>query len=80
MLVLVGGAVEEPPGSPRSSAPSGVPVLHLADDLAPEAALDYAISVEASWVGYPAPRGWLAPAETGGSSRRSRRWPEEVLS
>jgi ATP phosphoribosyltransferase regulatory subunit len=40
---------------------------HLADDLAPEAALDYAISVEASWVGYPAPEGLkLAPAETGG--------------
>jgi ATP phosphoribosyltransferase regulatory subunit len=66
LLVLVGGAVEATRLAAQLRS-SGVPVLHLADDLAPEAALDYAISVEASWVGYPAPEGLkLALAETGG--------------
>ena len=66
LLVLVGGAVEATRLAAQLRS-SGVPVLHLADDLAPEAALDYAISVEASWVGYPSPEGLkLAPAETGG--------------
>ena len=66
LLVLVGGAVEATRLVAQLRS-SGVPVLHLADDLAPEAALDYAISVEASWVGYPAPEGLkLAPAATGG--------------
>ncbi len=66
LLVLVGGIVE----ATRLAAglrSSGVPVLHLAEDLAPEAALGYARSVEASWVGYPTPGGLeLAPAEPGG--------------
>ena len=66
MLVLVGGTVE----ATRLAAglrSSGVPVLHLAEDLAPEAAVGYARSVEASWVGYPTPGGLeLAPAEPGG--------------
>jgi ATP phosphoribosyltransferase regulatory subunit len=66
LLVLVGGTVE----AIRLAAElrsSGVPVLHLAEDLAPEAAVGYARSVEASWVGYPAPEGLeLAPAEPGG--------------
>ena len=66
LLVLVGGTVE----AIRLAAElrsSGVPVLHLAEDLAPEAAVGYARSVEASWVGYPAPDGLeLAPAEPGG--------------
>jgi ATP phosphoribosyltransferase regulatory subunit len=66
LLVLVGGAVEATRLAAQLRS-SGVSILHLADDLAPEAALDYAISVEASWVGYPAPEGLkLAPAETGG--------------
>jgi len=66
LLVLVGSAVEATRLAAQLRS-SGVPVLHLADDLAPEAALDYAISVEASWVGYPAPEGlMLALAETGG--------------
>ena len=66
LLVLVGGAVEATRLAAQLRS-SGVSVLHLADDLAPEVALDYAISVEASWVGYPAPEGlMLAPAETGG--------------
>ena len=66
LLVLVGDTVE----AIRLAAElrfSGVPVLHLAEDLAPEAAVGYARSVEASWVGYPAPEGLeLAPAEPGG--------------
>ncbi len=66
LLVLVGGTVE----ATRIAADlrsSGVPVLHLAEDLAPEAAFGYARSVDASWVGYPAPGGLkLAPAEPGG--------------
>ena len=66
LLVLVGDTVE----AIRLAAElrfSGVPVLHLAEDLAPEAAVGYARSVEASWVGYPAPGGLeLAPAEPGG--------------
>jgi ATP phosphoribosyltransferase regulatory subunit len=66
LLVLVGGAVEATRLAAQLRS-SGVSVLHLADDLAPEVALDYAISVEASWVGYPAPEGLkLAPAATGG--------------
>jgi ATP phosphoribosyltransferase regulatory subunit len=66
LLVLVGGTVE----ATRLAAElrsSGVPVLHLAEDLAPEAAVGYARSVEAPWIGYPAPEGLeLAPAEPGG--------------
>ena len=66
LLVLVGGAVEATRLAAQLRS-SGVPVLHLADDLAPEEALGYAISVEASWVGYPARGGLeLAPAEPGG--------------
>ena len=66
LLVLVGGTVEATRLAAQLRS-SGVPVLHLAEDLAPEAALGYAISVEASWVGYPAPDGMkLAQAEPGG--------------
>ena len=32
---------------------SGVPTLHLSQDLEPEAAIEYAASVEAAWVCYP---------------------------
>jgi ATP phosphoribosyltransferase regulatory subunit len=56
LLVLVGGTLE----ATRLCADlrsSGVPVLHLAEDLTPEAAVGYARSVDASWVGYPAPGG-----------------------
>src|SRR5215213_8066059 len=63
LLVLVGGTVEATRLAAQLRS-SGVPVLHLAEDFAPEAALGYAISVEASWVGYPAPDGMkLARAE-----------------
>jgi ATP phosphoribosyltransferase regulatory subunit len=66
LLVLVGGTVEATRLAAQLRS-SGVPVLHLAEDLAPETALGYAISVEASWVGYPARGGLeLAPAEPGG--------------
>jgi hypothetical protein len=42
-------------------------VLHLVEDLAPEAGAGYARSVDASWVCYPAPGGLkLARAEPGG--------------
>jgi ATP phosphoribosyltransferase regulatory subunit len=66
LLVLVGAA----PEATRIAADlclSGVPVLHLAEDLAPEAAFGYALSVDASWVGYPTPGGLkLAPTRPGG--------------
>ncbi|MCA1688197.1 MAG: ATP phosphoribosyltransferase regulatory subunit [Actinobacteria bacterium] len=66
LLVLVGNTVE----ATRVAADlrsSGIPVLHLAEDLAPEAGAGYARSVDASWVCYPAPGGLkLARAEPGG--------------
>ena len=64
LLVLVGAGV----GDTRTAASlrsAGVPVLHLAEDLAPEQAFAYARSVEASWVAYPAPEG-LELARPGG--------------
>jgi ATP phosphoribosyltransferase regulatory subunit len=64
LLVLVGDTVE----ATRVAADlrsSGIPVLHLAEDLAPEAAVGYARSVDASWVCYPAPGG-LKLARRGG--------------
>ena len=56
LLVLVGGGVEgvERAGGLRAR---GVPVLHLSEDLPPEAAAKYARGVEARWIGYPAPGG-----------------------
>ena len=56
LLILVGGDV----GGIEAAAwlrRLGVPVLHLADDLPPEAALEYARSVDAAWISYPAPGG-----------------------
>jgi ATP phosphoribosyltransferase regulatory subunit len=64
LLVLVGDTVE----ATRLAADlrsSSVPVLHLAEDLAPETAAGYARSVDASWVCYPAPGG-LKLARPGG--------------
>jgi ATP phosphoribosyltransferase regulatory subunit len=64
LLVLVGDTVE----ATRVAADlrtAGVPVLHLAEDLAPEAGAGYARSVDASWVCYPAPGG-LKLARPGG--------------
>jgi ATP phosphoribosyltransferase regulatory subunit len=65
LLVLVGSTVEATRLAEKLRF-FGVPVLHLAEDLAPEAAVGYARSVEASWVGYPASGGLkVAPAEPG---------------
>jgi ATP phosphoribosyltransferase regulatory subunit len=66
LLVLVGDTLD----ATRLVADlrsSGIPVLHLTDYLAPETAAEYARSVDASWVCYPAPDGLkLAWAESGG--------------
>ena len=65
LVVLVGASVEatRTAGELRDS---GVPTLHLAEDLPRAEAADYARSVDAGWVCYPAPDGVkLAPA-TGG--------------
>src|SRR5918997_1834936 len=54
LLVLVGGGV----GGTKTATglrDSGVPTLHLPEDLVPDDALRYAASVEASWICYPAP-------------------------
>jgi len=56
LLVLVGGdvgGIEAAAGLRRL----GVPVLHLSEDVSPEAALEYARSVEAAWISYPAAGG-----------------------
>jgi ATP phosphoribosyltransferase regulatory subunit len=66
LLVLVGDTVEATRLAVDLRS-SGVPVLHLAEDLVPGAAVGYARSVDASWVCYPAPGGLqLARAEPGG--------------
>jgi ATP phosphoribosyltransferase regulatory subunit len=65
LLLLVGASVE----ATRTAAGlrgSGVPVLHLAEDLPPADAADYARSVDAGWVGYPAPNGVKLAAIDGG--------------
>ena len=64
LLVLVGGTLEAARIATGLRS-SGVPVLHLAEDLTSEAAFGYARSVDASWVGYPAPGG-LKLARPGG--------------
>jgi ATP phosphoribosyltransferase regulatory subunit len=66
LLVLVGGGLE---GTKTAVAlrESGVPTLHLPDDLAPEDAAKYAASVEAGWICYPTNDGGakLSTAESG---------------
>ena len=56
LLVLVGGDVEgtEAAAGLRSR---GVSVLHLSENLPPEAASEYARGVEAAWISYPVPGG-----------------------
>jgi ATP phosphoribosyltransferase regulatory subunit len=56
MLVLVGGDVSGIAATARLRR-LGVPVLHLSEDLPPEAAVKYARSVEAAWISYPAAGG-----------------------
>ncbi len=66
LLVLVGGDVEgiEAAAGLRSR---GVPVVHVCEDLQPEAAAEYARGVEARWISYPAPGGVkLAAADPAG--------------
>ena len=56
LLVLVGGDL----GGVEAAAElrgTGVPVLHLSEDLPPETAAEYARSVEAAWICYPAEGG-----------------------
>jgi ATP phosphoribosyltransferase regulatory subunit len=64
LLVLVGGGLK---GTETAAAlrGRGVPVLHLAEDLEPKAAAEYACSVDADWISYPANDGStkLAPAK-----------------
>jgi ATP phosphoribosyltransferase regulatory subunit len=66
LLVLVGGDVE---GTKTTAAlrRNGVPTLHLAEDLEPEAAAEYASSVDAGWVCYPIPDGVKLAASTPGA-------------
>ncbi len=46
---------------------NGVSVLHVAEDLSPEEAFEYALSVDAGWVAYPSESGVkLAKVEGGG--------------
>ena len=56
LLVLVGDTFEAT-SLATDLRSSGVPVLHLAENLASEAAARYASSVDASWICYPAPGG-----------------------
>jgi ATP phosphoribosyltransferase regulatory subunit len=53
LLVFVGGDVGGIAAAARLRK-LGVPVLHLTEELQPEAALEYARSVEAAWISYPA--------------------------
>ena len=67
LVVLVGASVE----ATRTAAglrDSGVPVLHLAEDLPPAQAAEYARSVDAAWVCYPAPDGVKLAAVDGGEA------------
>ncbi len=67
LVVLVGASVE----ATRTAAglrDSGVPVLHLAEDLPPAQAAEYARSVDAGWVCYPAPDGVKLAAADGGEA------------
>jgi ATP phosphoribosyltransferase regulatory subunit len=66
LLVLVGGDVEGVQTAAQLRE-IGVPVLHISEDIAPEAAMEYARSVEAAWICYPAEGGVkLAAAEPTG--------------
>jgi ATP phosphoribosyltransferase regulatory subunit len=66
LLVLVGGGVGGTEVAVALRA-SGVPTLHLPEDLGPDAAARYAASVEAAWICYPMGDGGakLAAAQRG---------------
>jgi ATP phosphoribosyltransferase regulatory subunit len=66
LLVLVGGDTGGVEAAERLRE-NGVPVLHLPEDLTPEDAAQYARSVEAAWICYPAEGGVkIASAEPQG--------------
>jgi ATP phosphoribosyltransferase regulatory subunit len=67
LLVLVGASVEAT-GMAGELRGSGVPVLHLAEDLTQDQATEYAHSVEAGWVGYPTPEGIKLVSVAGGEA------------
>jgi ATP phosphoribosyltransferase regulatory subunit len=52
LLVLIGGGVGGTKAAVGLRA-SGVPTLHLPEDLEPDAAMKYAASVDAAWICYP---------------------------
>ena len=56
LLVLVGGDVSGIEAATRLRK-LGVPVLHLSEELPPQSAVEYASSVEAAWISYPATGG-----------------------
>ena len=82
LLVLLGGGVEATKTA-VALRESGVPTLHLPDDLTPEEATKYAESVEAGWICYPTKGGKakLAPAKLGARFEvvRVEEIPEKVL-
>jgi ATP phosphoribosyltransferase regulatory subunit len=66
LLVLVGAGVEAT-RTANALRSSGVPVLHLAEDVTHPEAVAYAHSVGATWVSYPVPGGVkMAPSKPGG--------------
>jgi ATP phosphoribosyltransferase regulatory subunit len=66
LLVLVGGDVDGVEAA-AGLRENGVPVLHLSEDLAPDAAAEYARSVDVAWISYPAEGGVkLAPVDPPG--------------
>ncbi len=66
LLVLVGGGVGGTKAAVALRA-SGVPTLHLPEDVEPDAAAKYAASVDAAWICYPTDNDGakLAPARPG---------------
>jgi ATP phosphoribosyltransferase regulatory subunit len=56
LLVLVGGDVSGVEAA-AGLRENGVPVLHLPEELPPEAAAEYARSIDAAWISYPAAGG-----------------------
>lgn len=67
LVVLVGGDVEGVAAAARLRE-VGVPVLHLAEDLSPEAAAGYAREVDAAWILYAADGGVkISPVDVAGA-------------
>lgn len=64
LLILAGSDASATNAADRLRK-NGVSVLHLAEDLSPEKAFEYAASVDAGWVGYPVDGG-IKLAKSGG--------------